>query len=217
MPISPRLLPELRFGSFLVCSPRGTSAVSRYSSDVCYGVKQDSGSAIARCVSRLASLFASTPLGEVLGPDVTLIPAPRSTPLVAGALWPGKRIADELVARGLGAEVVTVVHRVSAVEKSAYVAAGNRPLPARHLETLELGATDLLFAPARVTIVDDVVTKGSMLLATASLVAHRFPNAQVCAFALVRTLGRHPEVERIIDPCVGYIALTPSGDVDRVP
>ena len=217
MPISPRLLPELRFGSFLVYSPRGISAVSRYSRDVCYGVKQDSGSAIARRVSRLASLFASTPLAEVLGPDVTLIPAPRSTPLVSGALWPGKRIADELVAQGLGADVVTAVHRVSAVEKSAYGASGNRPLPARHLETLDLQKTDLLFDPSRITIIDDVVTKGSMLLATASLVAHRCPDAQVCAFALVRTLGRNPEVERIIDSCVGYIALTPSGDVDRVP
>jgi adenine/guanine phosphoribosyltransferase-like PRPP-binding protein len=58
----------------------------------------------------------------------------------------------------------------------------------------------------RVTIVDDVVTKGSTLLAAASHVKSVLPGTEVRAFALVRTRGLVDEIESIIDPCVGIIA-----------
>ena len=61
------------------------------------------------------------------------------------------------------------------------------------------------------------MTKGATLLATASHVQQLFPEAEVCGFALVRTCGLVPEIEQIIDPCVGMIRLLPDGDVDRQP
>jgi hypothetical protein len=57
---------------------------------------------------------------------------------------------------------------------------------------------------------------GSTLLAAASLIASAFPGAEVRAFALVRTLGLVPEIERIVEPIVGRITAR-SGGVDRQP
>jgi adenine/guanine phosphoribosyltransferase-like PRPP-binding protein len=74
-----------------------------------------------------------------------------------------------------------------------------------------------LGAPERITIVDDVVTKGATLLAAASLLADVFPDAEILAFALVRTTGLIPNVERIVDPVVGTIRRTPYGGTDRDP
>ena len=60
-------------------------------------------------------------------------------------------------------------------------------------------------AVRRITIVDDVITKGSTLLGAASRLAEAYPEARLAAFALVRTKSRQPEVERIDDPCLGKI------------
>jgi adenine/guanine phosphoribosyltransferase-like PRPP-binding protein len=70
--------------------------------------------------------------------------------------------------------------------------------------------------PARITLVDDVVTKGATLLAAASLVAEAFPGIDVRAFTLVRTMGLVPEIERIVDPVFGRIK-TDRGGADRQP
>ena len=212
-PTSLNLSSELRFGSFLVYSPRGSSIVSRQSRDVCYSMKQDSGGAIAKLVERLEMDFAETPLGEMLGPEVTFVPAPRSAPLVEGALWPARRIADELVKRGLGAEMVPIVKRIDPVQKSSQAGPGERITMAQHLESL--GLEPLLANPKRVTIVDDVVTKGRMFLATATLLAERFPSAELRAFALIRTMGLQPDVEKIVAPCVGVIKRGYWNDADR--
>ncbi len=175
-------------------------------------MKQDRGGAIAKLVERLKNDFASTPLGEVLGPDVTLVPAPRSAPLVEGALWPARKIADELVKHGLGAEVLAVVRRTTPVPKSSQAARGERPTVARHIASL--GLDSVLADPKRITIVDDVVTKGRTLLATASLLAAQFPDAEMRAFALVRTMGLLPDIEKIVAPTVGVIRGQ-AGEVNR--
>jgi hypothetical protein len=209
------LLSEVRFGAFLVYSPRGASDISRQSRSVRDTIKHDWPPGIAHAVERLSQEFAATPLGEVLGADVTLVPAPKSSPLVAGALWPARRIADEIVRRGLGKEVISCVRRIIAVKKSAYAAPGERPTAQTHFESME--AKYGLARPTRIAVVDDVVTKGATLLAVATHVQSLFPEAQVCVFAMLRTMGLQPEVERILEPCVGTIRLATWGEADRQP
>lgn len=70
--------------------------------------------------------------------------------------------------------------------------------------------------PRQIVVVDDVVTKGATLLAAASRVKEAFPTAEVRVFGLVRTMGLQPDIERIVDPCVGEIRLD-GIDVQRTP
>jgi adenine/guanine phosphoribosyltransferase-like PRPP-binding protein len=74
----------------------------------------------------------------------------------------------------------------------------------------------VLVPPERITVVDDVVTKGATLLAAASRLAEAFPNAEVLAFAILRTMGRVGNIEKIVDPCRGELIWRGS-DVDRQP
>jgi phosphoribosylpyrophosphate synthetase len=46
-------------------------------------------------------------------------------------------------------------------------------------------------------LVDDFVTKGRTILAAATVLNRAFPAAQIQAFAVVRTMGLVPEVEKI--------------------
>jgi hypothetical protein len=73
-----------------------------------------------------------------------------------------------------------------------------------------------LVGTKRVTIVDDFITKGTTLLAAASRVVENYRESETRAFALVRTTGLVPEVERIIDPVVGTISEK-WGEGDRQP
>jgi hypothetical protein len=207
------LLSEVQFASFLAYSPRGRSEVSVRSRQVRDRVKNDHPRDIEQIAERIVA--EGNPCAPILGPNVTLVPAPRRAPLVSGALWPARRIAEELVGKELGLEVLPVVSRVNAVQKSAFAGPGSRPTPQQHLDSLTIDPH--LVNAERITIVDDFITKGATLLAVASLVKHHFPNSEVAVFAMVRTLGLQSDVERITDPCIGLITQNAWGGAEREP
>ena len=148
------------------------------------------------------------------GSDVALLPAPGSAPLVSGGASPPSVICRSLVAQGLAAEIRLCLRRTEAVPKSAYARLGERPSVQRHYETMAADAD--LAEPHKILIVDDFITRGRTLLAAASRVSEAFPKCEVRAFALIRTMGLIPEIENIVDPCVGSISHE-DGDAVRQP
>ncbi len=211
---TPELLSRIDYAAFLTYSPRGTSQVSRKSRTITYRIKQDHPPTIPYIVSRLKEELEPRGLEDFLGAKISLIPAPRSAPLMEGALWPASRICEELVSAGLGKEVIRCVRRTARVRKSASADPGERPDVHQHLATMR--ADPSLAASRAVTVVDDVITKGATLLAVASHVKAIFPEAKVRGFGLVRTMGLQPEVEEILDPCRGTITYR-DYDVYREP
>ena len=71
-------------------------------------------------------------------------------------------------------------------------------------------------ALSSVVLIDDVVTKGRTLLAAATVLQEAFPQADIRAFALLRTRGLIPGVQRLLDPCKGEIRWQ-AGDAHRNP
>lgn len=110
--------------------------------------------------------------------------------------------------------MLTALERIAPIAKSAFAARGSRPRPIDHYETIR--ATRLVTDRPELCLVDDVVTKGSTLIAAASRLQEVYPEARIVAFALIRTMGFVDDIDRIIEPTTGLI--TWSGDeADRNP
>jgi hypothetical protein len=210
-----RKLPSsIPYASLLTYSPRGNSEESQRSRNVCYGIKGGKGPYLTAAVERLVERWQTAGMKDFFGDGVVLVPAPRSSPLVAGALWPAELICQEIVRRGLAARVEPALQRLTAVPKSSFQKAGQRPDLDKHLESMS--ATPWLSDDRRIVVVDDVITIGRTLFAGCVLVQEAKPKADVRAFGLVRTMGLIPNIAQILDPAVGELRLF-FGDVDRVP
>jgi hypothetical protein len=205
---------EIPLASLLVYSPRGQTEISLRSRRVCHGIKRGDTDLLKKAVEAIGKVFAESGLGAFLGPDVGLVPAPGSAPHVAGGLWPADVIARALVDAGYGKEVLHHLRRKEAVPKSAFAAPGERPNVERHFETI--AAERDFVSPQRLTIVDDVVTKGRTLLACSGRLQEAFPQADVRCLAIIRTMGLQLDVDRVLFPCTGRI-LWNGSDADRQP
>ncbi|MGH7150563.1 MAG: hypothetical protein ACREIU_07690 [Planctomycetota bacterium] len=180
-------------------------------------IKKDAPGTLRRIAEEIAGNPATRRSGllEFFGADVALVPTPRSAPLKTGALWPTLRICEELVRVGLAGGTVPCLVRRTAVPKSAFAPPGERPTARTHLLSMEI--VPMLLSSSRILVVDDFVTKGATLLAAVSLVRSAYPSADVRGFALVRTRGFVPDIEQLVDPCVGTIRLTAGGETVREP
>lgn len=206
------LLSELRFASVLVYAPQGKSEVSQRSRSVRAAVKGGDRSVLELAARRLHESGAPW-LGDFLGADTVLVPAPGSSPMKnPKSLWVPRDICGVFVARGLGKEVSTCLERSHPVPKSAFSLPAERPKPSRHFASFSVARS--LFAPRRITLVDDVITRGATLLAAASRLAEAFPGCEVRAFAVIRTMTRS-EVDTILDPCIGVITYNADADSSR--
>jgi hypothetical protein len=196
---------EILFASYLVYSPKGASEASQKSRIIRDHVKGATPRFLEQATARLVKDVGAGELGDFFDDATIFVPAPRSAPLVKGGLWPGDRIAQALVDAGLGSEVRILLERVKSVPKAAFARPGERPTYAIHRASLSVRGD--LFLPHRMVVVDDVITKGTMLGACCALLQEAYPEADVRAFALLRTMGFIPEVERLIVPCLGRLIL----------
>ncbi len=130
-----------------------------------------------------------------------LVPVPGSGLTKPHTVWPSRRVCEELVRQGLAQDVLPVVHRTTAVPKSAGSAV--RPPLDQHLKSLTVQAH--LSPPSRLMLVDDVVTSGTTMMACAIKLAQVFPGVPVSGFALARVQSTgdpirvfEPRVERVV-------------------
>jgi len=188
--------------------------MSQISRKVRDNIKSGRDRTLRLAIEGLVKKFGDTGLSAVLGPDVILVPTPGSALLYEGGFWGPKWIAEGLVGAGLGREVLPCLVRTIPVPKSAFQVPGERPDAERHFQTIEV--SELPLVGGRITLVDDFITKGNTLLGAASRLATVLPSAKLAAFALVRTMGLQPDIEQIIDPCIGTIQQH-EGGVDRRP
>lgn len=156
---------------------------------------------------------------DFLGPDVVILPAPGHAPIRGNArrIWPLQDVATKLEQYTLGLQHNWLL-RTAKVQKSAFAASGARPTSNDHYSTIELCNKTPLFLPARITVLDDVVSTGATLHACVRRVGDAFPDAEVRALAIVRALGKATLIDDMIDPVEdGTIELHSSGITSRKP
>lgn len=180
----------------------------------CGAIKRGRVDIIASAIPHLQDPKADILL-PFLGPDVTLVPVPRSAPLPDGALWPAKVICDVLHEHGFGKDVQTYLKRTKAVPRSSNSPAAERPLVPVHMESIE--AEKPFFVPDKITIVDDVLTMGRTSFACAELLRAACPDAEIRIFAMIRTQGLQGDIEKIVDPAIGTVVGYSSGKTHRDP
>jgi hypothetical protein len=221
--------PALPFASCFAYSPAGDGPVCEQGRLLCARLKAADETWLPRLVARVwleavgHGRFAPSLDG------VILVPVPGSAP-AQGALWVGERLAWCLKEVGLAAQVWPVLRRRHAVRKSAFAPAGERPTVLQHYASLAVERAPfdrpvirrggLLWErdgqPLRLTLVDDVITRGRTLLAAAGRLRAAFPGAQIRAFALLRTLAPGERLCQLLDPCEGEVRWV-AGDARRVP
>jgi hypothetical protein len=209
------LIASVRYAAAYAYSPRGHSEISVNSRKIRDLVKSADPAALKSVAARVSESVQSGIFPGFFGADVTLIPVPGRAPIKdQGTLWVPERICHSLVAVGLGREVWPALKRIHAVQKSAFAAPGGRPEVQTHIDSLQV--TSGVPPTIKFLLVDDFVTKGRTILAAATVLRTAFPEAQIQAFAVVRTMGLVPDVEKIRWPVEGEIRAG-NGDADRDP
>jgi hypothetical protein len=150
------------------------------------------------------NLEAGGCLSRFPGPDVTLIPMPRSWLIKEGSLWPARVIGEALQGCGIGGSVLPCLRRAEAVGKAALAAPGRRPDPPDHYRTIRVVSVRPLDRPTALVLVDDVVNRGSSFVGVLPHLAATFPDIPIPCFALLRTVSQG-EIASILDPVAGRI------------
>ncbi|MGH8324178.1 MAG: phosphoribosyltransferase, partial [Steroidobacteraceae bacterium] len=129
-------------------------------------------------------------------------------------VWAAERLAFALHGIGLGGAVRAAIQRRFPVRKSATALNADRPTVQQHYESFSVAKP--LTPPDRIVLIDDVITKGRTILAAATRLHEAFPDADIRAFALIRTMGFLPNVTHCLEPCQGVVRWA-GGDARREP
>jgi predicted amidophosphoribosyltransferase len=210
------MIRRLAFASCYVYSPGGMGRICEHSRLLRSLLKEADARFMQKYALRVHQQVdgGSAALRGYFGANDVLVPVPGSAPASVERAWAAAQLAEALVNEGLGRVAWPGLRRVCSVRKSAYALVGARPSVDRHYDSFAL--LNPLWQPHSIVLIDDIVTKGRTLLAAAARLHETFPQARIRAFALVRTMGRGHDVQRLLEPCRGEI-LWRSGDAHRRP
>lgn len=203
--IEEELSEGIHYYSFFSYSPRGRSGASGFSRTVIRNrVKNDDEAFIAEAV---ASIQVDELPALAMRPEEhrVVVPVPGSKPHSEEYGWPALRIAEALVENHFGTSVWCGLRRFVAVPSACHARAGQRPTLERHLKTIRV--TEKSEAECNFLLVDDVITKGTILSACASLLSEAFPRSRITGFALINTIEPTATLERVVDPQCGTIQI----------
>ena len=209
----------LEFGSLLAYCPHVRGKNFDEATRLVYDIKNDKmiGSQLA---SEMVAEYIEKNLSALFFKDffqsgVSLVPVPRSSLLLPGALWPAERLCKALAKRHLGV-VYPCISRITPIRKSSASKASERPTAKEHYDTLRV--SKLIPLPTRIILVDDVVTKGATLIACAARLTEAFPHTPVFAFAGVRTISKSEDFSNLFEPVKGEVKFfSGSGKTHREP
>jgi hypothetical protein len=206
---------SLPFASCYVYAPRGAGLLSAGARLLCQRVKASDPRWLPRYAAQVVELCARERVFEQLfARDTWLVPVPGCTPTCTRSSA-ACQLASALHELGLAHDVWPGIARRIAVTKSSTALLGERPTVRQHYESFAISAAPGL-PVRRIVLVDDVITKGRTLLAAAARLRSEFPNADIRAFAIVRTMGFLARVDRLLAPCEGVVYWA-GGDARREP
>jgi len=205
----------LAFAACYAYSPRGTSTNCARSRLLRARLKRGRTHWLHRYVSCVKDqMFQEGDFRGYFNRQTVLVPVPGSGSDCLDTSWTARLLAVEMCASGMAGRLWTGLRRVTGVPRSADAWHWKRPSVLEHFESFGICSTQIQ-APD-IVLIDDVVTKGRTLMAAAIRLRTVFPNAHIRAFAMLRTLGFAPSIDRLFDPCRGEI-LWDGSDVRRNP
>lgn len=215
-------LQRIQFGALLSYSPHGKTPKVVASKGAMSAVKNDefiiaSGNRIQMSefvAQSVKEKRGNLPFSHLFDSNSILVPTPSSALKKPDSLWVPNRIALALK-RELGCEVAECLVRVKPLPKSATSAASSRSTAAQHFESLEV--QEIIAQPKSILLIDDVVTRGATLFGAANRLAESYPDAQIAAFAALRTISNPAEFKSVNDPVKGFITLQSNGGTLRRP
>lgn len=180
---SPLTIPVL---SVLVYPTVNSSGLRGKARDIVnYKVKQPK---MAALVSILRRVKLNSPLFQShLSGDAVAVPIPGSNKYTGKEQWTPYLLSQIIRSIGAASRVEVHVTRSTAIRKSSYQTADNRPTVDEHLETLTLQHSFPLAAGTKIVLVDDLVTKGTVMTAVARMLLAEQPNLDIVGFAVART------------------------------
>lgn len=200
---------EVKFGSLLTYTPRGTMTEHYRSRSVMRNLKNDevlnSGNLMSTAIAQtIRNKLGSYPFSDYFNENTLLIPTPKSSLPQRDELWVPQRIALAMANNGLG-RIEECLYRSTALPRSSTSLASDRPKARQHYDSMKI--KELLDNPTEIILVDDVITRGATTLGAVNKLVETFPNARIRVFVAMRTMSNPDEFSEIIQPCVGTITL----------
>lgn len=167
--------------TYFVYSPRGNSENAKKSRGllgICKNGNSDfSGTLANEIIRNSESAFFENSI---------LVPVPRSSPTVEGAVFPSGVIAEALIKKNLSNGISTCLKRVNAIPKSSsQYSAETRNTVQTHLDSLAVNP-EIILDP-NIILIDDVLTLGRTAMASALKLQEVFPEKTIKIFCPFRT------------------------------
>ena len=202
---------EIDFGVLLTYSPRGDTVEEARSRTFKAKLKtdgylEDEEILMTEYIAKgIKNNLEKLPFVDFFKVNPVLVPTPSSSLTKVDTLWVPQRLATALVNYGLGKKVSTCLERTKPIQKSHTSNPADRAKAHEHFDSMAVQKE--LSDPDEILLIDDFITRGATFMGAANRLKEAYPNANIRAFAGIKTISKPENFRKIYDPCIGKIKL----------